>query len=67
MGLNPEVFLPTNTGRIVWMAPGGVTIGVGDNTLWGGTNVSSFNLAGAVPNATLEADGKVIIENGVLK
>jgi leucyl aminopeptidase (aminopeptidase T) len=67
LGLNPEVSLPTNTGRIVWMAPGGVAIGLGDNTAWGGTNVSSFNFSGAVTNATLEADGKVIIENGVLK
>jgi hypothetical protein len=49
------------------MAPGGVTIGLGDNTWWGGTNVSSLTFAGAVPGATLAADGKVIIENGVLK
>jgi hypothetical protein len=41
--------------------------GLGDNTGWGGTNVSSFVFAGAVANATLAADGRVIIENGVLK
>jgi hypothetical protein len=29
--------------------------------------VSSFNLAAAVTGATLAADGKLIIENGVLK
>jgi leucyl aminopeptidase (aminopeptidase T) len=67
LGLNPDAALPTDTGRIVWMAPGGVTIGIGDNTGWGGTNVSSFNLAAAVTGATLAADGKPIIENGVLK
>ena len=55
------------TGRIVWMAPGGVTIGLGDNTGWGGTNVSSFGLAGAVSAPTLEANGKALIENGALK
>jgi hypothetical protein len=67
LGLNPEATLPTNTGRVVWMAPGGVTIGLGDNTGWGGTNVSNFGLAGAVSSATLAADEKVLIENGTLK
>jgi aminopeptidase len=67
LGLNPEVTLPTNTGRIVWMAAGGVTIGVGDNTGWGGTNVSNFSLPAAVTTATLTADGKALIENGTLK
>jgi leucyl aminopeptidase (aminopeptidase T) len=67
VGLNPEAKLPTNTGRIVWMAPGGMTIGMGDNTGWGGTNVSSFGLAGSVDAATLSADGKTLIENGMLK
>jgi leucyl aminopeptidase (aminopeptidase T) len=67
VGLNPEAKLPTNTGRIVWMAPGGMTIGMGDNTAWGGTNVSSFGLAGSVDAATLSVDGKALIENGTLK
>jgi leucyl aminopeptidase (aminopeptidase T) len=67
VGLNPDAKLPTNTGRIVWMAPGGMTIGMGDNTGWGGTNVSSFGLAGSVDAATLSVDGKALIENGTLK
>jgi aminopeptidase len=67
LGLNPEVKLPTNTGRIVWMVPGAVTIGMGDNTFWGGTNVSEFGLSGAVTAATLSVDGKVLIEKGTLK
>lgn len=67
IGLNPEAKLPTNTGRIVWMAPGGMTIGMGDNTGWGGTNVSSFGLAGSVSAATLSVDGKALIKNGVLQ
>jgi aminopeptidase len=67
IGLNPEAKLPTNTGRIVWMAPGGMTIGMGDNTGWGGTNVSSFGLAGSVRGATLSVDGKALIKNGVLQ
>src|SRR5262249_41092126 len=27
IGLNPDVKLPTNTGRVVWMAAGGITLG----------------------------------------
>jgi leucyl aminopeptidase (aminopeptidase T) len=67
IGLNPEAKLPTNTGRLVWMAPGNVTIGVGDNTGWGGTNVSEFGMAGAVTAPTLTVDGKTLIEKGTLK
>ena len=67
VGLNPEAKLPTNTGRIVWMAPGNVTIGLGDNSGWGGTNVSDFGLAAAVTAPTLTVDGKTLIEKGALK
>ncbi len=67
LGLNPAMQLPTNTGRIVWMAAGGVTVGMGDNTGWGGTNVSSFGLSLPVSGATLALDGKELISGGVLK
>jgi leucyl aminopeptidase (aminopeptidase T) len=67
VGLNPEAKLPTNTGRLVWMAPGNVTIGMGDNTGWGGTNVSEFGMAAAVTAPTLTADGKTLIDKGTLK
>ncbi len=67
LGVNPEARLPTNTGRVVWMAPGGIVIGLGDNTGWSGGNVSSFGLSLPVSGATLSADGKVLISNGVLQ
>lgn len=67
LGLNPEVTLPTNTGRLVWSAAGALTLGMGDNTIYGGTNASGFGLALPVSGATLKIDGKAIIENGVLK
>ena len=67
IGLNPEVTLPTNSGRVVWMAAGAVTIGVGDNTGWGGTVVSTFNLAGPVSGATLQIDGQTVIAKGALR
>lgn len=67
LGLNPEVRLPLNTGRIVWMAAGAVTIGIGDNQGLGGSNVSDFGLAGAIAGATVTVGGQAIVENGVLK
>ena len=67
LGLNHEVKLPLGTGRIVWMAAGAVTLGLGDNTGWGGSNVSDFAMPLPIAGATLKADGKTLIENGVLK
>jgi len=67
LGLNSAMQLPTNTGRIVWMAAGAVTVGMGDNTGWGGTNVSTFGLAVPVSGATLAVDGRELISGGVLK
>jgi hypothetical protein len=49
------------------MAPGAVTIGMGDNTGWGGSNVSTFGLAGSVDASTLSVDGKALIRDGVLQ
>ncbi len=66
IGLNPAAKFPTDKGRVVWMAPGAVTIGLGDNTAWGGTNVSSFGLAGPITAASLSVDGKVLIKGGAL-
>lgn len=67
LGLNPQVRLPLNTGRIVWMAAGAVTVGFGDNQGVGGSNVSDFGMSGAIAEATVLVDGRAIIENGVLK
>ena len=67
LGLNSAVTLPTNTGHIVWSAAGALTLGLGDNTAYGGTNASDFGLALPVSAATLKVDGKAILENGVLK
>ena len=67
IGLNPETKLPVGTGRIVWTAPGAVTIGLGDNRGFGGTNASDFGLATQIAGATVKADGKTVVENGALK
>lgn len=67
IGLNPETKLPLGTGRIVWTAPGAVTVGLGDNRGFGGTNASDFGLATQIGGATVKADGKTVVENGALK
>ncbi len=67
IGLNPETKLPVGTGRIVWTAPGAVTLGLGDNRGFGGTNASDFGLATQIGGATVKADGKTVVENGALK
>jgi len=67
IGLNPEARLPLGTGRVVWMAPGAITLGLGDNRGFGGTNASEFGLATQLGGATLKADGVTVIESGNLK
>ena len=67
IGINPETRLPVGTGRIIWTAPGTVTVGLGDNRGFGGTNASDFGLATQLGGATLKVDGKSVVENGVLK
>jgi leucyl aminopeptidase (aminopeptidase T) len=67
IGLNPAVDLPTNTGRIVYMVPGAITVGLGENASLGGVNVTDFTFSGALTAPTLTADGKTIIASGTLK
>jgi leucyl aminopeptidase (aminopeptidase T) len=67
IGLNPETRLPVGTGRIVWTAPGAVSVGLGDNRAFGGTNASDFGLAAQLAGATVKADATIIVENGTLK
>jgi leucyl aminopeptidase (aminopeptidase T) len=66
IGLNPETALPTDTGRVVWMAPGAVTLGVGDNRGFGGTNASEFGLAVQLGGATVSVDGTTVVNEGRL-
>jgi len=67
IGLNPETKLPVGTGHVVWTAPGAVTVGLGDNRGFGGTNASDFGLATQIGGATVKVDGKAVVENGALK
>lgn len=67
IGLNPANTLPLGTGRIIWTAPGAVTVGLGENRFYGGTNASDFSLATQLGAVTLKADTTTIIADGVLK
>jgi leucyl aminopeptidase (aminopeptidase T) len=69
IGLNPAM-RPMDRGTENWFpgqAEGLVYVGVGDNKLLGGNNLTSGSGWGwAIPNATVTVDGKVIIKNGKL-
>jgi leucyl aminopeptidase (aminopeptidase T) len=67
IGLNPETRLPVGTGRVIWTAPGSVTIGLGDNRGFGGNNTSDFGLALQLSGATVTVDGKPVVANGRLR
>jgi hypothetical protein len=51
----------------VWTAPGAVTVGLGDNRAFGGTNASDFGLATQIGGATVKVDDKTVVESGTLK
>lgn len=49
-----------------WLISGMVTIGIGDNLEVGGTIQSNTYFDASVPEATLNVDGQILIENGQL-
>ena len=67
LGLNPNVSLKPGSKLVAWMPAGMVTIGVGNNVWAGGENKTPYSLASFLPGSTLKVDGKVLVENGVLK
>ena len=62
IGLNPESKLAMGTGQILWTASGAVTVGLGDNRGFGGTNASDFALPTQIGGATVKVDGKTVID-----
>ncbi|MDP3916313.1 MAG: aminopeptidase [Bacteroidota bacterium] len=67
LGLNPNVSIKPGSKLVAWMPAGMVTIGVGNNVWAGGENKTPYSLASFLPGSTLKVDGKVLVENGVLK
>jgi leucyl aminopeptidase (aminopeptidase T) len=66
-GLHPGARAPAGKTLLSYIPAGAVSLCMGDNTYMGGTNQSEFGSCGFLPGATVEADGKVIVEKGVLK
>jgi leucyl aminopeptidase (aminopeptidase T) len=67
IGINPALRIPEKSKVLSWSAAGAVSIGSGNDTWAGGENNAEFGLAGLLLNSTLKVDGRVIVENGVLK
>jgi leucyl aminopeptidase (aminopeptidase T) len=63
LGFNPKA----KTGYTVnEIASGAVSIGIGGNELWGGTNKSGFYFQHTVTGATVTSDGKTLLKDGQL-
>lgn len=67
LGINPNVIVKPGSKLVAWMPSGMVTIGIGGNVWAGGENKNAFSMASFLPGTTLKVDGKVLVENGVLK
>lgn len=65
--LNPNVQLKPGSKLVAWMPAGMVTVGIGNNVWAGGENKTAYSLSSYLPGSTLKVDGRVLIENGMLK
>ncbi len=67
IGLNPEWKVMEDPGDFRPEAAAGmVTIGIGDNELYGGTNRNTGSFSFPIVNATVEVNGRVVIKDGKL-
>ncbi|OFX58530.1 MAG: hypothetical protein A2066_01200 [Bacteroidetes bacterium GWB2_41_8] len=67
LGINSNVKIKPGSKLVAWMPAGMVTVGIGNNVWAGGENKNPYSLASFLPGSTLRVDGKVLVENGVLK
>jgi hypothetical protein len=67
IGINQDMRIPENGQLLAWMPAGMVTVGIGDNKWAGGMHDSSFDLAGHIPGSTVSVDGRIVVDDGVLK
>lgn len=65
IGLNPKMRVMGYWATDL-LACGAVSVSLGDNTHFGGTNQSSLSLEGTLQQATLEIDGEPVVHNGML-
>lgn len=67
IGINPNYSLSPTSKLGNWVSAGMVTVGTGNNMWAGGTNGATGGAAGHLAGCTVKVDGKVVVENGVLK
>lgn len=67
LGINPNYVLAPSSKLGNWISAGMVSIGSGNNSWAGGSNNASSGTGGHLAGCTVKVDGKIIIENGVLK
>mgnify|MGYP000099779857 CR=1 FL=1 len=67
IGFNPNIRVPAGSKLTSWVPAGTVSLGFGGNIWAGGTNTISWGSSVSMNGCTLTVDGKVIVENGVLK
>lgn len=66
-GLNADVKAPKGKQLLSFVPAGAVTLMLGGDLWAGGTNDSTFGIPLFLPDATVTADGKVVVEKGELK
>ncbi len=67
LGLNPNVKVPPGSRLLSYLPAGTTMIQIGGNGWAGGENNIFYNLQSFLSDATIKVDGKVLVENGVLK
>jgi leucyl aminopeptidase (aminopeptidase T) len=67
IGINPNYLLAPTSKVGNWVSAGMVSVGAGNNTWAGGSNNASAGVGGHLAGCTVKVDGKIVVENGVLK
>jgi hypothetical protein len=67
IGINPNVRLAPGSKMVAYMPAGTVTLGVGHNLWAGGENSIGILVQGFLDRATVKVDGRVLVENGILR
>jgi leucyl aminopeptidase (aminopeptidase T) len=67
IGLNENYKLAPSSKYGNWVSAGMVSVGTGNNTWAGGSITTPYGTEGHLAGCTVKIDGKVIVENGVLK
>ena len=67
LGINPNVKMPPGGRLLSYLPAGSVMVSLGGNTWAGGENKIVYTLDTFLPQATLKVDGRVLVDNGVLK